>query len=55
LGAEDLEKENEEKNRGRLVFGPRDVRETAMLGRIINIHDGGITWQGDPRYLDEMP
>jgi hypothetical protein len=37
-----------------LGFGPKDVREIDMLGRIIKLHDDGITWEGDPRHLDTL-
>ncbi len=38
------------KNRGRLGTGERDVKQIDMLGRIIKLEEGGITWQGDPRH-----
>jgi hypothetical protein len=38
------------KDRGRLGFGPNDVRKIDMLGRIIELTNEGITWQGDPRH-----
>ena len=38
------------KNRGRLGFGPNDVRKIVMLGRTIELTDEGITWQGDPMH-----
>ena len=40
------------KNRGRLGFGPNDVRKIDMLGRVIELTHAGITWQGDPRHFD---
>ena len=39
------------KNRGRLGFGPNDVRKIDMLGRVIELTHEGITWQG-PRHCD---
>ena len=45
-----LENKYELKNRGRLGFGPKDVRKIDMLGRIIELTDEGIAWQGDPRH-----
>ena len=45
-----LESKYELKNRGRLGFGPKDVRKIGVLGRIIELTDNGITWQGDPRH-----
>ena len=47
-----LEDKYELKNRGRLGFGPNDVRKIDMLGRVIELTHEGITWQGDPRYFD---
>ena len=38
------------KNRGRLGFGPNDVRKIDILGRTVELTDKGITWQGDPRH-----
>ena len=38
------------KNRGRLGFGPNDVRKIDILGRTVELTDEGITWQGDPRH-----
>ena len=46
-----LEDKYELKNRGRLGFGPNDVRKIDMLGRVIELTHEGITWQGDPRHL----
>ena len=40
------------KNRGRQGFGPKGVRKIDMLGRIIELTQEGITWQGDPRHFD---
>ena len=47
-----LEKEYELKNRGRLGFGPKDVRKIDILGRVIELSEEGITWKGDPRHQD---
>ena len=47
-----LEDKYELKNRGRLGFGPNDIRNIDMLGRLIELTDEGITWQGDPRHLN---
>ena len=47
-----LKKEYELKNRGRLGFGPDDVRKIDMLGRVIELTEEGITWKGDPRHQD---
>ena len=47
-----LEDKYELKNRGRLVFGPNDVRKIDMLGRVIELTHEGITWQGDPRHFN---
>jgi hypothetical protein len=47
-----LENQYELKNRGRLGWGPKDVRKIDMLGRIIELTDKGITWQGDPRHQE---
>ena len=49
-----LEKEYGLKNRGRLGFGPNDVRKIDMLGRIIELTDDGISWGGDPRHLKKL-
>ncbi len=45
-----LEKEYELKNRGRLGFGPKDVKRIDILGRVIELTDEGIMWSGDPRH-----
>jgi hypothetical protein len=45
-----LSKEYELKNRGRLGFGPQDVRRIDILGRVIELTDEGIKWSGDPRH-----
>ena len=47
-----LEDKYELKNRGRLVFGPNDVRKIDMLGRVIELTHEEITWQGDPGHFD---
>ena len=47
-----LEDKYELKNRGRLGFGPNDVRKIDMLGRVIELPHEGITWQGDPRHFN---
>ena len=47
-----LEDKYELKNRGRLGFGPNDVRKIDMLGRVIELTHEGIAWQGDPRHFD---
>ena len=47
-----LEDKYELKKRGRLGFGPNDVRKIDMLGRVIELTHEGITWQGDPRHFD---
>ena len=44
-----LEKEYELKNRGRLRPDPNDERKIAMLGRITEYTDEGITRSGDPK------
>ena len=49
-----LEDKYELKNRGRLGFGPNDVRKIDMLGRVIELTHEGITWQGDPRHFDSL-
>jgi hypothetical protein len=45
-----LEREYELKNRGRLGFGPKDVRKIDILGRVIELTDQGIKLSGDPRH-----
>ena len=45
-----LQKEYEIKVRGRLGFGEGDVRKIDVLGRIIELHDWGCTWEADPRH-----
>jgi hypothetical protein len=45
-----LSKEYELKNRGRLGFGPKDVRTIDILGRIVELTKEGIKWSGDPRH-----
>jgi hypothetical protein len=45
-----LSKEYELKNRGRLGFGPKDVRKIDILGRVIELTNEGIKWTGDPRH-----
>ena len=40
------------KVRGVLGFGPNDVREINNLGRVIKLHEWGITSEGDPRHKD---
>ena len=47
-----LEDNYELKNRGRLGFGPNDVRKIDMLGRVIELTHEWITWQGGPRHFD---
>jgi len=47
-----LESEYELKNRGRLGLGKGDIQEIDMLGRIITIDEGGISWKVDPRHLN---
>jgi hypothetical protein len=44
-----LSKEYERKNRGRLGFGPKDVKKIDILGRIVELTEEGIRWSGDPR------
>ena len=41
-----MQGEYELKNRGRLGFGPHDVRKIDMLGRVIELTDEGVTWGG---------
>jgi hypothetical protein len=45
-----LQNEYELKNRGRLGFGPNDVRRIDMLGRVIELTEEGVSWGGDPRH-----
>ncbi len=45
-----LSEEYELKNRGRLGFGPKDVRKIDILGRVIELTEKGIKWSGDPRH-----
>ena len=45
-----MQDQYELKNRGRLGFGPNDVRKIDILGRTVELTDKGITWQGDPRH-----
>ena len=40
------------KNRGRLGFGPNDVRTIDILGRVTELTQKEITWRGDPRHFD---
>ena len=47
-----LQSEYELKSRGRLGFGPKDVRKIDMLGRIVELTEEGISWKGDPRHLE---
>jgi hypothetical protein len=45
-----LSTEYELKNRGRLGFGPKDVRKIDILGRVVELTEKGIKWSGDPRH-----
>ena len=45
-----LSKVYELKNRGRLGFGPNDVRKIDILGRVVELTDQGIVWKGDSRH-----
>ena len=45
-----LAKHYEIKVRGILGFGPKDVREVENLGRVIRLHDWGISSKGDARH-----
>jgi hypothetical protein len=49
-----LQKEYGLKNRGRLGFGPNDVRRIDMLGRNIELTDDGISWSGDSRHQKRL-
>jgi hypothetical protein len=39
-------KEYELKHRGRLGFGPNDVRKIDILGRVVHMTERGIVWKG---------
>ena len=45
-----LSKVYELKNRGRLGFGPNDVRKIDILGRVVELTEQGIVWKGDSRH-----
>ena len=45
-----LSKVYELKNRGRLGFGPKDVKKIDILGRIVELTEEGIRWSGDTRH-----
>ena len=45
-----LSKEYELKNRGRLGFGPKDVKKIDILGRTVELTERGIVWSGDSRH-----
>ena len=45
-----LEERYELKNRGRLGSGAEDKKEIDMLGRKIEWHEWGLTWEGDARH-----
>ena len=45
-----LQEHYEIKNRGRLGSGPKDVKEIDILGRKLQLHEWGISWEADPRH-----
>ena len=45
-----MKKEYDVKNRGTLGPGPDDVQKIDMLGRILQYHSWGLSWQADPRH-----
>lgn len=45
-----LKSKYELKNRGRLGSSESDVRNIDILGRVIELHEFGVSWTGDTRH-----
>ena len=46
----ELKKHYEIKNRGKLCGGKHDAKVIDILGRMVKLHEWGISWQADARH-----